>query len=335
MLTDGSVGNQPAWTWADLFSTYRFWGLVLWSVLTSTAMQFHFLTITRHLADGLGFPVRFIGAVMMGRFAAIPFAFFLAWLIIRTKPVRGMVITGVTMVVAALVIASSGPQGVVAVVAASYFLYTGSLIALIVFPALIAGTRSGSYTFFVAFGLAFSLASLLGQGGSAALSFILPATGPGGMAFWTAGLLVVALVFLIPVKRVLFTVGPPPRGRAIPHKFRDPLVTAVLAGFVPFYILYWLYQIHGEAANLRPSRRLLSPRGAVGVSFAPFMAPVILVTLTDHLNEHAASLDLPPVRRTWVIALWCFLLGPVAVGLLQDSMNRLAGPVGRPETIPA
>ncbi len=69
---------------------------------------------------------------------------------------------------------------------------------------------------------------------------------------------------------------------------RSP-VAALLSWFVPFYLVYWLYRIHGEEAYVKPSRKLLSPRAAAWISVIPLVGdlliPFMLSTLADHNNE--------------------------------------------------
>ena len=115
---------------------------------------------------------------------------------------------------------------------------------------------------------------------------------------------------------------------------REPILAGLLTAIVPFYFLYWLYKSHGEAAHLRPSRTLLSPRGAVWIAVIPLlglvMIPVMLAAMADNLNLRAGELGLPRVCRPWLVFLFTLLFAPVSVGLLQGGLNSLALSTAQP-----
>jgi hypothetical protein len=94
---------------------------------------------------------------------------------------------------------------------------------------------------------------------------------------------------------------------------------------IPFYWLYWIYRAHGEVTALAPSRKILSPRASVfACLFIPYaIYPVVLVSLNDALNDHAALAGRLPYRSAWVICMWSLVLFPVSIGLLQSTINRV------------
>jgi predicted PurR-regulated permease PerM len=92
---------------------------------------------------------------------------------------------------------------------------------------------------------------------------------------------------------------------------------------VPFYGLYWLYRVHGEVAAVAPSRGLLSPRAALlGSTFVPFLAFFAMASLVDALNSRCQELGRPRLRSPVTTFLWALFLAPVAVALIQSSINR-------------
>jgi hypothetical protein len=84
-----------------------------------------------------------------------------------------------------------------------------------------------------------------------------------------------------------------------------------------------MYRAHGEAAYLERSRSLLSPRGAAWICLVPLMGPILLMALADHLDQRAAAWGVRS-RRVWAIFAWSVFFAPVAIGLLQGTLNRLA-----------
>ncbi|HYB62432.1 MAG TPA: hypothetical protein VEH50_13255 [Methylomirabilota bacterium] len=374
MHTTALSQNWPAWTWADLLSTYRFWGLFLWFVLTAAGMQYHQLFSFFRLTDVMGFTPRLVGTILsVAQGGGLLVALILAWAAIRTRPVLILLITGGLAALAAFAVAAGWPRGLAATVAMLFCLNTGSYVVTLLFPTLVAGALGGYEAFFVAFGVSFLFQYEIGGAMtplyvSLGASTSVNATTSAWPAYISAGLLLVAVICLIPVKHALFTVEPPPRGRSFAPRYREAFLTALLTAIVPFYVLYWLYQAHGEAAHLRPSRALLSPRGAVwiavvvvmfpnmltilaaallsaqgdeawGIAAVPLLAlvmySIMLTTLADHLNLRATELGLPRVCRPWAVFLWTMLFAPVAVEVLQSGLNGLAHRTAQSAPAPA
>jgi MFS family permease len=266
------------------------------------------------------------------RVLAVLSAFFLAWAAVRTSPIRILLITSSLMACAAGAYLAHWPGRIDAAVAMLFLVRLGFWVGSLVFPAIIARALGGYETFLVAFGLTFVLQYTLGAGvGAFSDAYFSNAESDLQRTIYAiacTGLLLLAVIALIPIKRVLFTAEPPLRSRPIEPKYREPFVAALLTVFVPFYFLYWLYRAHGEAAGLRPSRVLLTPAGAVWVGLIPIMniimLPVMLTTLADHLNMRAGELGLPRLLRPWAILLGGLFLPFVAIGALQGALNRLA-----------
>ena len=378
MHTTALSQDRPAWTWADLLSTYRFWGLFLWFVLTAAGMQYHQLFLFFRLTDVVGFTPRLAGTILsIAQGWGLLVALILVWVAIRTRPVLTLLITGGLAALAAFAVAASWPRGLAATVAMLFCLNMGFYVVTLLFPTLVAGALGGYEAFFVAFGVSFLFQYLMGGAmtplyASLGASTSVNATTSAWPAYISAGLLLLAAICLIPVKHALFTVEPPPRGRSFAPKYREVFLTALLTAIVPFYVLYWLYQAHGEAAHLRSSRALLSPRGAVwiaavvvtfpsiltalavallsaqgteavagavGIAAVPLlglvMYSIMLTTLADHLNLRATELGLPRVCRPWAVFLWTMLFAPVAVGVLQSGLNGLAARTAQSAPAPA
>ncbi|GHD21974.1 hypothetical protein ACFOEZ_00565 [Tianweitania populi] len=99
------------------------------------------------------------------------------------------------------------------------------------------------------------------------------------------------------------------------------ILALVVAAFI--YFLYWMYRIHGELAGAEPSQRLLTPLGALLIALlAPLAVPILITTLGDILNDRARERgQARAVSISW-LAIWTFLLPPVAFALIQNAANK-------------
>jgi len=331
MATLQNAEPRAPWTWADLLSTYRYWGLFLAYVFSEAAAQsMYSFVFIRFREVGFEEYSRIAG---VSRFVWVLLVLLLAWIAIRTRPVRVLLIVAILAAATSLVWFIPGVP--ITVVGALTLLFVPLLngLLLVVLVAALAGARGGYATTLVGFGLAWIIGLLFAFGITPLTGEMVSESGPAA-ANWCVTLLLVAVaIVLIPVRGELFTADPPPRGRALAPVQRDPVLTAILSWLLPFYVVYWLYRIHGEEAHLRPSRQLLSPRAAAWIAVIPvlgdLMLPIMLSTLADHHNEVAAEAGAGRVQRPWVAFLWTLLILPVAVGMLQSNLNKLAASANR------
>lgn len=330
MQSPETTGARATWTWADLFSSYRFWGLFSAFVLAGSASELHFIFDFQRFHDLKMDAVEHIESIT--RLIWIPLSLVVAWIAVRSRPKVVLLVIGAVGAAAFLSTLIPDSPSLYGLVIESLFvpLLAGTMSILL--PALIGGACGKSSSIVVALGLALTFDSLFAfasiyLSSEAVQRFSAPAGAWIGFV-----LILVAVILLIPIRGELFTVAPPERGRSFAPVSRDPVVTALLSCFVPFYILYWLYRIHGEEAHVKPSRNLLSPRAAVWISVIPvineLMIPFLLSTLADHNNEVSESSGGGRVQRPWVAFLCGLLFVPVGVGLVQASLNKLAATRG-------
>ena len=320
--------SRVSWTWADLLCTYRYWGLFLAFVFCGAATMFHYSFIFE-LANQRGLTFADMAQIQgFARLIAILCALILAWIGIRTRPVAVLLaVTGLGMAASLVLLVPAIPIEAGAVFE-GFAVPLMSGVFYILFPVVLARAGGGYQSVLIGFGLAWTVDDLFESAMTAGNGWLINRAGMSASLWVMLVLLTLAIVFLLPVKRELFTIDPPERGSAFVRSGRDPVVTAILAGIVPFYIVYWLYQIHGEEAYLRPSRRLLSPRAAAWLGVIPvvneLLFPFVASTLADHHNEVSAEAGGGRVQRPWAAFLWGLLFVPVSVGLVQSSFNQLA-----------
>ena len=317
---------RVTWTWADLFSTYRFWGLFAVFVLAGSASELHFFFDFQRFHDSTMDTVEHIMGVT--RLIWVPLSLVLAWIAVRTRPKVVLLVVAALAAAAFLTTLIPDSPSMFGLVLESILVPLLSGIMVILVPVLIGGACGSIASILVAFGLAITFDTLAESG-------VVPLVGStidhyGGAAGGWIGfaLILISIVLLIPIQGNLFAVPPPERSRSFAPVHRDPIVAALLGCFVPFYAVYWLYRIHGEEAYVKPSRKLLSPRVAAWISVIPFiselMIPFMLSTLADHNNEVSESSGGGRVQRPWAAFLWGLLLPPVAIAIIQSKLNEAA-----------
>jgi hypothetical protein len=327
---------DSSWTWADKFSTYRFWGLVLFYGFWGAAASVQILAENSLLRKIV--PHRdYTNSAGIGTFVAFPCGIFLAWAAVRWKTVYLLLIFALLYFAGAamLILAGTAIPGaglgrcLVLVGYALTGIASGAIWATVI--AVLAGGRGGAEAFFVACAL-FTLLGQVLSNGLPLLGFSVVIFGADTQVSAVRSLLVVAVlvgisvVCLWPVNRDLFNKAPPPRGYTLDPVRRNPLTVALLC-LIPVYGVYWvfrwMYRAHGEVASLAPSRSLLSPRAAVGGCFIPLFPAVLTTTLADAIDQDEVRRGGMPVLRAWAVCLWSLFCFPVAMAMIQAAMNRL------------
>lgn len=324
MMTATSSAPTAAWTWADQISSWRFWALMagyLIAVPLADALLFQMLPM---LTKAAGLTMVEVSQVYGVRHVATAFGFCLAWPALRWKPVPALLLlalvkAGGVVLIGDLAEGSSIGRILGAALAGSS---TGAIVLLV--PALVAGGRHGAEAFLVSFGTVSTVAVLFGVLANQAIGIYFVAVGAEGLAGMLLATIAAGAVLFATVGSTPFTQPPPVRERRLAPVRRRPVVTALLL-FVPFYGLYWLYRIHGEVTTLAPSRKLLSPRGAaIGAVLVPFLVLVALASLMDALNEEQSRGGQARLRSPVTVYLWALFFMPVAVALVQSSVNRVS-----------
>lgn len=313
------VDAPPRWTWADFMSTYRFWALLVFYMVSSTSF-FLYSTFVPLFRASQGLSYSEIGVLFGLRNFSGLLALYLAWVATRWRPVPMLLSTGVLQLVGVslLVIPALASSSTMRSVGAILW-GLGYYAVLMAIPAFVADGLGGAASFVLAFGATLTFSRLI--------QILVPLISTQLIESVNIAILLIAplllgILLLLPVKVTLFHGAPPERGRSFPAVRREPVAVALLC-LVPFYVLYWFYKVHGEASSLAPSRSLLSPRGAVGIAFVPLMVPIMLTTLIDELNVRGAVLGIRRSHSTWAVFIWSIVLPPVAVALVQSGMNQL------------
>jgi hypothetical protein len=307
-----------------MISTYRFWGLVFFDVFTifGIAAISSFLGI--FMMQEIGTGAQELGVIFAIRAASGLLSFFPAWFITRWKTLPMLIVFGVLQLLGVVLLSFSSLASIAALRYLGAFLWglasgTVSLVILAIF----AGSRGRMETFAIAFGINTFLTNIVQIYAPIVNAQLWDIYGSLPIGITTTVLMVLGLIFLLPVNPSLFNGPPSQRGYPLPPTTRDSLF-AGLKCLIPFYWLYWLYRVHGEITAFYPTRSILSPRASVfACIFVPFILyPVIMTSLSDALNQYANSRGRSDYMPSWVIFLFAVFFYPVAVGLLQASLNH-------------
>lgn len=326
MQSPEATDARVTWTWADLFSSYRFWGLFASFVLAGSASMLHFFSVYERYRESTISNVEQVQTIT--RLIWVPLALVLAWVAIRTRP--KLVLLSVAGLAGAAMLVSNIPEppSQLGLVIESLLVPLLSGLISILFPVLLAGACGSYQSVLIAFGVALTFDTLVESGFVAILSPVVTRFGASAGGWAVFILLLAAIVVLIPIEGKLFTIAPPERGRSFAPAGRSPVAAFFLSWFVPFYAVYWLYRIHGEEAFVKPSRKLLSPRAAAWISVIPvlndLLIPFMLSTLADHNNEVSESSGGGRVQRPWAAFLWGLLFPPAAIAIIQSKLNEAA-----------
>jgi len=333
MNNQPSIDTRASWTWADQISTYRFWGLLIFYLLSAVSVTILSTFLAIFLKEEAGMKYTKVGILFVLMGIGGLFGFYLAWATTRWKTVPMLIVAGLLQLMGGLLITIPGLAAVVILSGIGAFTFgLGAGVITLTIPSVIAGGRGGGEAFVITFGIIFILTRIEEMFAPTSMGALWDRYGSSLLGVTIGICLFLGLLFLLPVKHSLFNEAPPPRGYPLTPTYRDPLIV-FLSCLIPFYWLYWLYRAHGEVTALAPSRSILSPRAAVLASvFAPvFVYPITLTKLNDALNSHATELGQAPYRASWVI-FWCAcLLNPLGMALVQSSMNRVMAGAGQPQ----
>ncbi|MFT2797800.1 MULTISPECIES: MFS transporter [Serratia] len=328
--------SATKWTWADLHSSYRFWGLVFYFVFIASSQYILSIYSALYMKQSSGLSYSTIGVAFSFQQAGFLFGVILAWIASRMKSYYLLYLFSAFYLLG-IALFCFNVENVVALMAGEMLIGLGIGAIILIIPAFIAGAVGSTETYVLAFGLMATL-KLLNN-----LS-IAPLAGwvfdmdllLGNPTYFFAVLATPAIIgtlLLMPMKPQLFNVAPPVRQAApLAPTYREPGITFLLY-FVPFYNIYWLVKIHAEIRNYSQSATLLTPRGAGWSAFVvPIVTPAIFSTLNDTLRAIIESHGQQARYKTWLIILFAFLLPPVSAALIQSQMNEISGNLANKET---
>lgn len=313
-LKDLDSHAHRSWHWQDYVSSYRFWGIVLAHFCISCAGSLNLRTLSTLVLewhDHTSLLQQLVRLPLYGEILGIIVVIYflrrrikLTLILFASLAAIAHLLTGVVTSVVTLSIIQ-----LVIGIASRGFLITA-------LAALVAG-RPSIKTFIIAYGvLSFwqLLAILLVQ----AQLDLASTFGSSGIAWVAATLGSVAVLVLIFIDSRIFFGAPDTFFDHDRGKNRSPLLVFLLANFVPFYVLFWVYRWSREASSLVADARQPSGAGAIcTVLFAPFLWPVWFHDVRHGMRE------LLPNRSAALIAVVSVLFPAIAVGMAQSDLNAI------------
>ncbi|KEY60640.1 MFS transporter [Serratia sp. DD3] len=321
------------WTWADLQSSYRFWGLVFYFVAFGFSQYFFSTAGLLFIKANSDLSMTDIGTVHATQQAGLFFGAILAWVASRIKNYymlylfSGLVLLGFSLF-------SSNPGNVEVLVIAEFLIGLGIGAMLLIIPAFIAGAIGSVEAFVLAFGMLVTLKFGFNIVMMPISTYLYTASlleDPVGFFTLVSTPIIVGTLLLLPVKSCLFYESPPLRETPPqPAKYRSPVITFFLF-VVPFYYIFWFVKIHAEIRTFTQSPTLLTPKCAGWSMFLLpfFVAPIIVSRLSDNQCTIIESNGQVPRYKTWLVVLFAFLLLPLSAALIQAQMNEISGNLGQ------
>ncbi|XKM13444.1 hypothetical protein RCS94_10520 [Orbaceae bacterium ac157xtp] len=306
------------WTWADLISSYRFWGLCVFSSLTLFISLILHLRVYSMLYNGLD-PIDF-AALMSLKSVTTVLAIIPAWLASRLKnKMIGLYLFGVFIILGMLVFPLMNDN--LFILYSSVFVIYLFIAAIVLLVAGLIAKALDSVEFYILiFGFVAILKFLVECNYSSLLVYEYSI---GDQYLYILGLIimVIAMLFLLPIRKDPFAENPPIRQvKGVKDTYHDPIAVFFLTIIVPFYFVYWFVRVHRLIRVYSQSAKLMTPAGAGwSVFFVPFAMPIMLITLNDVINEQQGE---PKKANCGLILLSLFLL-PFAIAKVQGKLNRL------------
>lgn len=325
MRSNETIKNK-VWTWADVLSSYSFWGLILAFILlnaVSVVLDFTIATFGRDLNIqtihlGILLSINSFGGIL---------GFYFSWLSIRTKKLYPIYIFigAIMLALSLLLIMKLLPI----LVFTSLVVSISIGVFMVIIPSLFARSNGGSQLMVVALGL-----FLFFNTSSGILARILFSAmtdlvylGVNGCIITILIMAVASMIFIIPIKSTMFTDSPKDKAISLEPKYRTAESTVLLC-FVPLYNIYHFihktYRMHAEVYSITQSRNILPAKSAVWLTiFVPVISPIMLTKLNDVMLEKGREYNVKSMYPSRVVIWFSILFYPIAFGVIQSNLNKL------------
>lgn len=224
MRSDAASGSKSTWTWADQISTYRFWGLLAFytlSIAASSVLRRYLVLIIWERAAS----TTMLGWIILALVLFGLYGFWLAWSASRWNMKKMLYSFSLAQLAGiALFLVGTTNTSMVWLYFGAFFFGAGTAAILLSVPAIIAGGRGGAEAFLLAFGIVFTVSTLVDSLSPSLTGKLIDLVGLDLFLVIVVALPIVAgLFFLLPVNRALFNEEAPPRGRSFAPAYRDPV----------------------------------------------------------------------------------------------------------------
>ncbi|EGB4284773.1 sugar porter family MFS transporter [Salmonella enterica] len=311
--------SDKKWTCADLLSSYRFWGITFFFLVLSFISSLGSSYGVYFWSKSLSIPADRIGVILVGGQLGYLLGMVASWFVCRIKNCYPFYFVALLLIIGVVCsFCINGPSDVVRLIIAQFLINLGMGIVTLFVPMLLFSAIGSAQTFVILFSLCLLFKFII----AGYLSIFIYSIPYIGIIVIT--LAVIALLLLLPLKKELFYIAPPKRFSSTQRpECAEPVVVALLAFFIPFYIIYWFFRIHREIQFVAPSPRLMTACGAGWLSaIMPFGTAILCLTLSDEIRALLANKNEDGGIRTGWTLFWALLLPPVGAAIIQAKMNR-------------
>jgi len=310
------------WTCADLLSSYRFWGMLLFFFLINISYTLSSTYNYYFWHNTLGIDMRDISSIIPFTQFGLLSGLILTWFLCRLKNRYPLYIVGL------LLLAGTLCHWLVNDASQYFWLATGTFLSgvsqgaiTLLIPMLLAVAVGSVEAFAVAFGFCLFANVII----KTCLPIFLYKTWTENLSTTCLVIVVLALLVLIPIKASLFYAPPSQRKSSTQRsEHAEPVNVALLAMIVPFYKIYWFVRIHREMQSAMPSSRLMTAHGAGWISaLVPLGTAMLCLMLSDEMCSQLANKEKETGVKTGWVLLWGLLFPPVGIAMLQEKCNRL------------
>ncbi|WP_392558270.1 hypothetical protein [Orbus mooreae] len=316
--------SSVRWTWADLVSSYRFWGLIIFSFSIVSFKYFIASYLPVYIRHTYGYEFSEIGVILLSSnfYIVTVLSIIPAWIASREKSYYFLQLYASVIIIALLITYYYIDNLMIISITIFIIGILGSAISLLI-SAILAKAVDSVEFFVLSFGLVLFSNFISNFSSPISASLIMERTGDIHPIFFNLIIqVIIGMLFLLPVRKTLFNEAPPIRKTPCIKKDQHSLMNLfLLSVFIPFYIIYWCVRAHRDIRNYSQSARLLTPKAAGWCSaLVPFAIPVMLINLTDVTDEYL----LQKKRSRWALILLSFFFLPIAIVIVQSYLNQLS-----------
>ncbi|GAA5103845.1 hypothetical protein GCM10023211_00670 [Orbus sasakiae] len=320
VIMDTIISNKSEWTWADLISSYRFWGLIIF-IFFLNLINVTFSYIAPFLVSEYGYPYYHIGYLVSFRSVGLFLAIIPAWVASRTKSYYALYVFSAIAILSLLGISLFSDN--LFIMSICLFCIALSTGASTLFIAANIAKATNSIEFFVlAFGLLSTVTWMSNFIAPVEMALLVDSLGYKIVFIINIFIVIAGVLFLLPIKKTLFTENPSLRHvESFGKTYHEPVVTFLLATIIPFYLIFWFVRAYRDIRYYSQSAKLMTPFGAGwSALLVPFAMPVMLIVLNDVINEKKGA-----IRKTnWGLILISLFLLPIGVAVVQNKLNELS-----------
>ncbi|HAU3147327.1 TPA: sugar porter family MFS transporter [Salmonella enterica subsp. salamae] len=313
--------SDKKWTCADLLSSYRFWGIIFFFFTLSFISSLSSSYSIYFWSKSLSIPADRISVILACGQIGYLLGMIASWFVCRIKSRYPLYFVALLLIIGVVCFfCVNNPSEVIRLIIGQFLMSFGVGIMTLLVPMLLFSAIGSTQTFVILFSLCLLFRFIIAN----YLPIFIYSIPHEYISTITITLSIIALLFLFPLPKELFSVAPPKRNSSTQRpECAKPVIVALLAFFIPVYIIYWFVRIHREMQFVTPSPRLMTACGAGWLSaIMPFSAAILCLTLSEEIRTLLANENEDTgIQSGWAL-FWALLFPPVGIAIIQAKMNR-------------